>query len=164
MRVGVFTGDLELYARLYAALTKAGFQVERWKKAELTLGDLDHLFARIWVWRTPWGVRAYDPVAMAFLTRQDRPSTLAEGLRGGRLGLRLTEGEKRTFIALAGGKPGRRERFFLKGLRNKFGLPLGGLILLARHQVEVMGLEGHPYALAGGQAEPGLHMAGKKEV
>lgn len=164
MRVGVFTRSLDLYARLYAALTRAGFQVEWNRQLELTLGDLDHLFARVWVWRTPLGVRAYDPLAMAFLTRQDRASSLPEGLRG-RKGLGLTPGERRLLLALGRGEAwGREDRFFARRLKNKFGLPLEDLLRLARHQVQVAGLEDHLHPAPGGQAEPLLHVAGEEDL
>lgn len=176
MRVAVFTDHLALYALVAEALRKAGWQVV-WKGEEgLVLADLEHLAkGEVIFWPTPWGLRAYDPGRYAFLTRQDRPSTLAEGLRGQR-GLGLLPGERAALWALgqgtspeakalaeALGLPLPRARFYLKGLRRKFGLDLPGLLRLARHQVQVAGLQGHPDPLAGLEAEPFLHVPREEE-
>ncbi len=176
MRVVVFTQNLALYALVAGALGKAGWRVS-WNRGDgLALADLEHLAqGEVFLWPTPGGLRAYDPRRCAFLTRQDRPSTLLEGLRG-RLGLALLPGERAALgvlgqgvapeakaLAEALGIPPHRARFYLKGLRHKFGLALQDLLRLARHQVQVTGLQGHPDSLAGLEAEPFLHVPRKEE-
>lgn len=176
MQAVVFTQSLALYALVAEALRKAGWRVA-WKEGEgLALADLDHVAqGEVLLWPTPFGLRAYDPKRYAFLTRQDRPETLAEGLRG-RVGLGLLPGERAALWALgqgvppevgalarALGAPRHRARFYLKGLLNKFGLALPDLLRLARHQVQVAGLQGHPDGLARFQAEPFLHVPGQEE-
>lgn len=176
MQVVMFTHNLELYALVAGALRKEGWKVS-WKEGRgLALADLDFLGqGQVWLWRTPRGLRAYDPGRQAFLTRGDDPRTLASGLRG-QVGLRLSPGEARVLEALGRGlppqtsllarslgQPLQRIRFHLKGLRNKFGLPLEDLLRLARHQVQVTGLEGYPDALARVQAEPLLHVPGQEQ-
>lgn len=177
MRAVVFTEDLALYAAIHAALTKKGWKVS-WKSGEgLVLADLAHLEKGwVWCWRTSWGLRAYDPRYQLFLTRKDDPRTLAEGLQG-KGGLGLLPGERGVFWALGQGVvpkggalarhlgiPPHRARFYLRGLRNKFGLPEEELVRLARHQVQVVGLQGHAKPLAGMQAQPFLHVAGQEEA
>ena len=125
---------------------------------------------------TAWGLRAYDPWGMIFLTRWDDPRTLASGLEG-RVGLRLLPGEKAVLWAVGNGIPPRvgalaqalgfsrdRARFFLKGVINKFGLGEEGLVHLARHQVKVMGLKDHLESLPGVQVQPGLDVPGKQDL
>ncbi len=177
MRAVVYTDSLHLYASVYGALRKEGWKVG-WKEGQgLALAGLDQLEkGEVVVWSTPWGLRAYDPLNFAFLTQRDDPKSLVPGLKGWR-GLRLLPGEREVLLALgrgveAKGKalaehlgwPLHRARFFLKGLHNKFGLPLGDLLRLARHQVQVVGFEGHAKPLAGVQAKPFLHVAGEEEA
>lgn len=167
MHAVVLTHNLELYALVAGALRKEGWKVA-WREGRgLVLADLDFLeHGQVWLWRTPAGFRAYDPGRQAFLTRRDDPRTLSDGLRG-RLGLALSPGEVEVLWALGRGVEAEAKalaralglfpyqaRFYLKGLRNKFGLPLGDLLRLARHQVQVTGFQGHPQALARAQAKP----------
>lgn len=177
MRAVVYTEDIGLYALVYGVLSKGGWQVF-WKEGGgLPLADLDHLDrGGVLLWRTPTGLRAYDPERLAFLTRRDDPSSLAEGLRG-RLGRRLLPGEAQVLLALGQGVPPEvgdlaralgfsphRVRFFLKGLRNKLGLPLSFLVRLARHQVQVAGLQGHAEPLPRPEVQPLLHVAGQEDL
>ncbi len=177
MEAVVYTDSLYLYALVYRALSKGGWKVG-WRQGQgLALAGLDQLEkGEVVVWSTPWGLRAYDPLNFAFLTHRDDPQSLVQGLRG-RAGLRLLPGEREVLLALgkgveAKGKPlaghlgwpYHRARFFLRGLRNKFGLPLGDLLRLARHQVQVAGFEGHAKPLAGVQAKPFLHVPGQEEA
>lgn len=177
MEAVLYTENLYLYALVYKALTQAGWKVW-WKEGQgLALAGLDQMEkGEVLLWPTPLGVRGYDPKAFAFLTRRDDPKTLPLGLRG-QLGLRLLPGEKEAFLALgqgvaprardlaqALGLPRDRARFFLKGLRNKFGLGEEELVRLARHQVQVMGLQDHPQGLAGAEAEPLLGIPGEEEA
>lgn len=177
MRAVVFTEDIGLYALVYRVLSKDGWQVFWREGGGLPLADLDHLeWGSVLLWRTPTGLRAYDPERFAFLTRRDDPGSLAEGLRG-RLGLRLLSGEAQVLLALGQGVPPEvgglaralgtsphRVRFFLKGLKNKLGLPLPALLRLARHQVQVSGLQGHAEPLSGPQVQPFLHVPGQKDL
>ena len=173
MRVVVWTDDLSLYARLAPALWAAGVAVS-WREGEgLPLADLAHLErGEVFFWPTPWGLRVYDPRRRAFLTRKDDPKTLAEGLRG-RLGLRLTGREAGVLEALGRGVEPRpsalgralglapwQARFALQGLGRKFGLSLEALLRLARHQVQVAGLQDHLDPPPGREVEPGLHVPG----
>lgn len=177
MRVVVWTDDLSLYARLAPALWAAGVAVS-WREGEgLTLADLAHLErGEVFFWPTPWGLRVYDPRRRAFLTRKDDPKTLAEGLRG-RLGLRLTGREAGVLEALGRGVEPRpsalgralglapwQARFALQGLARKFGLSLEALLRLARHQVQVAGLEDHAEGVSGAEVEPFLHVAGQEDL
>ncbi len=176
MQAVVYTDDLALYALVHGALTQAGWTVhwkagpglalagpEAWEKGEVLL------------WRTPWGVRAYDPKALAFLTRGDDPRSLLQGLRGQK-GKGLLPGEARLLLLLGRvgllrtkemarllGLTPHQVRFFLRALRNKFGLPDPLLLRLARHQVEVVGLEDHLDPLPRGQAEALLDVPGEEE-
>lgn len=129
----------------------------------------------VFFWPTPWGLRVYDPRRRAFLTRKDDPKTLAEGLRG-RLGLRLTGREAGVLGPSVGVEPrpsalGRalglapwQARFALQGLGRKFGLSLEALLRLARHQVQVAGLQDHLDPPPGREVEPGLHVPGRRRV
>lgn len=176
LRVVVLTRNLELYALVAGALRKEGWTVHWQEGGGVPLADLEHLErARVWLWRTPWGLRAYTPERMAFLTRRDDPRTLAAGLRG-QLGMGLLPGEVGVLRALGQGVAAEARalarflglspylaRFHLKGLRNKFGLPLDDLLRLARHQVQVAGFEGHPEVLAWAQVEPFLHVPGQEQ-
>jgi hypothetical protein len=169
----VHTQDLALYCKVYRVLREAGFSVS-WKEGQgISLAGLDQLERGVVVlWPTRRGVRAYDLRAFAFLTRQDDPKTLPEGLLG-RFGLRLLPGEVEVLLALGrGGVPEpqalaaalewdrAQARFFLKGLWNKFSLPWGTLLRLARHQVQVAGLQGHLDGPARLEAKPLLHVPG----
>lgn len=189
MRAVVLTGDLTLYALVHSGLVGKGWEVF-WKSGEgRILADLAHLEEGevllsvyggsaavpkgiVLLWRTPLGLRAYDPLLQVFLTRKDDPRSLAEGLQG-RWGLGLLPGEQQVLWALGQGVASRgsalarelgiplhRARFFLRSLRNKFGLPEEELFRLARHQVQVVALQGYPKPLAGVQAEPFLHVPG----
>lgn len=102
----VYTEDLELYAELYRVLQAAGWTV-LWKEGRgLALADLAHLpRGQVWVWRTPFGLRAYDPQGLCFLTRRDDPRTLPQGLWG-RGGFCLSPGEARALAHLGGGGGG----------------------------------------------------------
>lgn len=177
MQAVVHTQDLALYGEVYKVLRKAGFSVS-WKEGPgVSLAGLDQLErGEVVLWPTRRGVRAYDLRAFAFLTRRDDPRTLPEGLLG-RYGLRLLPGEVEVLLALGrGGVPEPRAlaaalgwdraqaRFFLKGLWNKFGLPLGGLLRLARHQVKVAGLQDHLDGPARLEAEPLLHVPGQEDL
>lgn len=177
MRVVVHTLDLALYGRIYGVLQKAGFAVS-WKVGQgRSLAGLDQLEkGEVVFWPTPRGVRAYDLGALAFLTRRDDPATLPQGLLG-RFGQRLLPGEARVLWALGWGvDPDPRAlaaalgleraqaRFFFRGLWNKFGLPLGTLLRLARHQVQVAGLQDYPDGPARLEAEPFLHMPGEEDL
>lgn len=177
MRAVVFTEDVHLYALVYGALREDGWQVG-WKEGPgLVLADLEHLErGEVVLWRTPLGLRAYHPSRGAFLTRGDRPRSLAQGLRG-RPGLRLRPGEQEVLLALGRGvfpRPSAlgevlgwdpaRVRFFLRGLLNKFGLPLEALTRLARHQVQVAGLQGHAEPLPRPEVQPLLHVAGQEDL
>lgn len=166
----VYTEDLELYAEVYRVLRAAGWKVF-WKEGRgLALADLAHLSqGQVWVWRTPFGLRAYDPQALRFLTRRDDPRTLPRGLWG-EGGFRLSSGEARA-LAHLGGVEGALEglrrdqrRFFLKRVRLKFGLPEPLLGLLARHQVQVAGFQNHLQGLAWLEAEPLLHVPGQEDL
>lgn len=166
----VYTEDLELYAELYRVLRNAGWKVS-WKEGKgVALADLGHLpWGQVWVWRTPFGLRAYEPKALRFLTRRDDPKTLPQGLLG-RGGFCLSPGEARA-LAHLGGVEGALEglnrdqrRFFLKRVRLKFGLPEPLLQALARHQVEVAGLQDHLQRLARPEAEPLLHVPGQEDL
>lgn len=177
MRIVVLTRNLELYALVAGALRKEGWTVY-WQEGEgVPLADLEHLErGQVWLWRTPWGLRAYTPERMAFLTRRDDPRTLAAGLRG-QLGMMLSPGEVEVLWALGQGVAAEARalarflglspylaRFHLKGLRNKFGLPLDDLLRLARHQVQVAGLQGHAEPLPGPEVQPLLHVAGQQDL
>ncbi len=177
MQLVVHTVSLELYGLVYKALRGAGFTVS-WREGRgLSLSGLDQLErGKVVLWPTHRGVRAYDLRVLAFLTRRDDPETLPEGLLG-RFGLRLLPGEVQVLLALGRGvapepralaaalgleRP--QARFFLRGLWNKFGLPLGTLLRLARHQVQVAGLQGHADGLARLEAEPLLHVPGEEDL
>ena len=54
-------------------------------------------------------------------------------------------------------------RFALQGLGRKFGLSLEALLRLARHQVQVAGLQDHLDPPPGREVEPGLHVPGEEE-
>jgi hypothetical protein len=148
------TEDIALYGLVYRALKEAGFGVS-WKEGQgVSLAGLDRMErGEVVLWATRRGVRAYDLRAFAFLTKKDEPRTLPDGLLG-RFGLRLLPGEAGLLLALgrgvdpepralaeALGLDRAQARFFLKGLWNKFGLPWGTLLRLARHQVQVAGLQ-----------------------
>jgi len=173
----VYTESLQLYALVHGALSPAGWKVY-WKEGRgLALAGLDQMEkGEVLLWVTPWGLRAYAPLGMIFLTRRDDPRTLALGL-GGRVGLRLLPGEKAVLWAVGNGIPPRvgalaralgfsrdRARFFLKGVTNKFGLGEEGLVHLARHQVKVMGLKDHLEPLPGVQVQPGLDVPGEQDL
>ncbi len=176
MQVVLFTHDLALYAQAYRALVPQGFSLSWNQGAGLPLSGLDRLEQGQGVlWLTPRGLRGYDLRAYAFLTRKDDPKTLPGGLRG-RFGARLLPGEVAVLLALGRGVPPEpkslaryleversQARFFLKGVWNKFGLPLGLLLRLARHQVQVAGLEGHAEGLAWLEAEPFLDVPGQED-
>ncbi len=177
MQVVLHTEDIALYGQVYKALREAGFAVS-WKEGQgVPLAGLDQLERGVVaLWPTRRGVRAYDLRAFAFLTRRDDPRTLPEGLLG-RFGLRLLPGEAGLLLALgrgvdlepralaeALGLERAQARFFLKGLWNKFGLPWGTLLRLARHQVEVAGLQGHADGPARLEAEPLLHVPGQEDL
>lgn len=177
MEAVVYTENLQLYALVHGALGPAGWKVY-WKEGHgLALAGLDQMEkGEVLLWATPWGLRAYDPVGMIFLTRRDDPRTLVSGL-GGRVGLRLLPGEKAVLWAVGNGVPPRvgalaralgfsrdRARFFLKGVINKFGLGEEGLAHLARHQVKVMGLKDHLEPLPGVQVQPGLDVPGEQDL
>lgn len=177
MQVVVLTRNVELYALVAGALRKEGWTVH-WRQGEgLALADPEFWEqGQVAFWRTPWGLRVYDLAQGAFLTRRDDPKTLPQGLRG-QLGLRLSSGEAQVWRALAQGVAPEAgslsralgfsphlARFHLKGLRNKFGLPLGDLLRLARHQVQVAGLQGHPDPLPWLEAKPLLHVPGQEQV
>ncbi len=169
MQVALFTQNLDLYAQVYEALVPRGFSLSWNEGMGLPLSGLDQLERGQGVlWLTPRGLRGYDLRAYAFLTRRDDPKSLPEGLKG-RFGARLLPGEAAVLLALGRGVPPEprslaryldversQARFFLKGVWNKFGLPLGLLLRLARHQVQVAGLEGHPEGLVRLEAEPFL--------
>ncbi|SDE54207.1 hypothetical protein SAMN04488243_10399 [Thermus arciformis] len=176
MQVVLYTQDLELYARVHKALQASGIALV-WNEGEgFPLAGPDLLErGQVVLWPTPRGLRAYDLRGYAFLTRRDDPKTLPEGLRGV-FGQRLLPGEALVLGALgrgvvpepralarALGLERSQARFFLRGVWNKFGLPLGLLLRLARHQVQVAGLEDHPEGLAGPQAEPLLHVPGQED-
>lgn len=176
MRVSVWTRELALYAPIHRALSRAGWEVFWNIDAGFPLADLRHWAkGRVWFWPTPWGLRVYDPGKLAFLTRGDDPRTLPHGLLG-RVGLRLSPLEARLLWALGQGvAPSPKAlasvlgasrdqaRFALRSLRNKMGLPLGDLLRLARHQVEVAGLQDHLDPPPGREVEPGLHVPGEEE-
>jgi len=176
MRVSVWTREIALYALIHRALFRVGWEVFWNKDVGFPLADLEHWAkGRVWFWPTPWGLRAYDPRRLAFLTRRDDPKTLPEGLSG-RVGLRLSPLEARLLLALgrgvdpspkalapALGASRDQVRFALRSLRNKMGLPLGDLLRLARHQVEVAGLQDHLDPPPGRQVEPCLHVPGEEE-
>lgn len=177
MEAVVYTENLQLYALVHGALGPAGWKVY-WKEGHgLALAGLDQMEkGEVLLWATPWGLRAYDPLGMIFLTRRDDPRTLVSGL-GGRVGLRLLPGEKAVLWAVGNGVPPRvgalaralgfsrdRARFFLKGVINKFGLGEEGLAHLARHQVKVVGLKDHLEPLPGVQVQPGLDVPGEQDL
>lgn len=177
MQAVVYTDDLGLYALVHRALTLAGWRVHWQEGPGLALAGPE-AWARgeVLLWTTPWGVRAYDPRALAFLTQRDDPKTLPLGLSGER-GRGLLPGEVSLLLLLGReglmgaaeaarrlGLPPHRARFFLRALRNKFGLPDPLLLRLARHQVQVLGLEDHAEGLAGRQAEPLLHVPGEEDL
>lgn len=176
MQAVVLTQDLEFYARVAGVLGQDGWKVSWQSGRGLVLADPAFWErGQVLLWRTPGGLRAYDPERLAFLTRRDDPKTLAEGLRG-RLGLRLLPGEVGVLLALGLGvppeakalarglgMPPHRARFHLKGLRNKLGLAWEEILRLARHQVQVAGLEDHPDPLARAKAQALLHVPGQEE-
>ncbi len=185
MEAVVYTKSLQLYALVYGALRRAGWKVG-WNEGQgLALAGLDRLeMGEVLLWTTPWGLRAYDPRGMVFLTRRDDPKTLALSLgRGpglpltGRVGLGLLPGERAVLLAVGRGFPLRagalalalgcprdRARFFLRGVMNKFGLGEEDLVRLARHQVQVMGLKDHLEPLPGVEVQPGLDVPGKQHL
>lgn len=176
MQVVLFTHDLALYAQVHRALVPQGFSLSWNEGRGLPLAGLDRLERGQGVlWLTPRGLRGYDLRAYAFLTRKDDPKSLPDGLKG-RFGVRLLPGEVAVLLALGQGVPPEprslarhldversQARFFLKGVWNKFGLPLGLLLRLARHQVQVAGLEDHAEVLARLEAEPLLHVSGQED-
>lgn len=183
MEAVVYTANLYIYAQVHGALSRAGWKVHWQEGRGLALAGLDQMErGEVLLWATPWGLRAYDPRGMAFLTRGDDPKTLALGLRWrsmpgrrGQVGLRLLPGEQAVLLALGRGVPPRsgalaealgmprdRARFFLKGVRNKFGLGEEGLVRLARHQVQVVGFKDHLEPLPGVEVQPGLHVPGEQ--
>lgn len=185
MEAVVYTDSLQLYALVYGALSKVGWQVH-WKKGRgLALAGLDQMEkGEVLVWTTPRGLRAYDPRSMFFLTRRDDPKTLALGLEvrampvnQRQVGLRLLPGEQAVLLAAGRGVPLKagpmaralglprdRVRFFLKGVVNKFGLGEEDLLRLAGHQVQVLGLKDHLEPLPGAQVQPGLHVPWEEEL
>lgn len=177
MQVVLHTEDIALYGLVYRALKEAGFGVS-WKEGQgVSLAGLDRMErGEVVLWATRRGVRAYDLRAFAFLTKKDEPRTLPDGLLG-RFGLRLLPGEAGLLLALgrgvdpepralaeALGLDRAQARFFLKGLWNKFGLPWGTLLRLARHQVQVAGLKDHADRPARLEAQPFLHVPGQEDL
>ncbi|WP_232822500.1 hypothetical protein [Thermus sediminis] len=152
LQVVLYTKEIELYALVFAALEGRGIRVSLMGGSGIRLADLEHMeLGQRVIWRTPAGVRAWDPRSWTFLTRRDDPQTLAEGLMGrGGLGLRPGEravfravgalGTLRTFpLAQATGLEGYQVRYHLRGLRNKFGLSDLDFLRLARYSLRLAG-------------------------
>ena len=151
MRVVVWTDDLSLYARLAPALWAAGVAVS-WREGEgLPLADLAHLErGEVFFWPTPWGLRVYDPRLTG------REAGVLEALGRG-------VEPRPSALGRALGLAPWQARFALQGLGRKFGLSLEALLRLARHHVQVAGLQDHLDPPPGRGVEPGLHVPGEEE-